>query len=124
MVRLGVIPIWAHTGMPAPVMARICSCSPAPFQFHCVCAGLLHDAPGIGQGLLGRNLIAHKGHVYHHEGLAAAPGHTAAIEDHLLQGNGEGVGVALHGHTQAVPHQDHVHPGLVHEASGGIVIAG
>ena len=113
--------MWAHTGMPAPVMLLD---SPAPFQFHCVCAGLLHDAPGIGQGLLGRNLIAHKGHVYHHEGLAAAPGHTAAIEDHLLQGNGEGVGVALHGHTQAVPHQDHIHPGLVHEASGGIVIAG
>ena len=90
--------MWAHTGMPDLLLD-----SPAPFQFHCVCAGLLHDAPGIGQGLLGRNLIAHKGHVYHHEGLAAAPGHTAAIEDHLLQGNGEGVGVALHGHTQLSP---------------------
>ena len=96
----------------------------APFQLHGVGAGLLHQPAGVGHRLLHGDLIAHKGHVHHHEGGLAGPGHAAAVDDHLLHGDGEGVRIALHGHAQAVPHQDGVDAGLIHEAGGGVVVAG
>ena len=96
----------------------------AALQLHAVHAGLFHHSAGIGQGLLRGDLVTHKGHVQNHKGIPASPGHAAAIEDHLLQGYRQGVGIALHGHPQAVPHQDHVDARLVHQPGGGIVVAG
>ena len=93
----------------------------AAFQLHGLGPAFLHQASGIGAGLLRRQVVGHEGHVADQQGLGQAPGHGGAVMDHLVHGHAQGVGLPQHDHAQGIPHQHGIHM-IVHEPGDGGVI--
>ena len=83
---------------------------------------LLHDAHGRVQSLNAVALIAAERHVAHHERTVHAVAHALRMVYHLVEGHGEGGGVAHHHVGCGVAHENHVYAGLVDELGHGIVV--
>ena len=96
----------------------------APFQLDGVGAGLLHDADGGGESLLGVALIGAEGHVDDNEGPGDGAGDGGGVDDHLVEGDGEGGLVALHDVGGAVADEDDIDFGAVDELRHGVVVGG
>src|SRR3990172_10328426 len=54
--------------------------------------------------------------------MAGSTRNCAAMVEHVLHGDGQGVGVAKNYHTQGITDQNSVDAGTVHRQGGGIVI--
>ena len=78
-------------------------------------AALLDHAARVAQRLVGVHLVAHEGHVSHHEGALHAAAHDLAVVEHLLQRHADGRVEPLHHHAGRVPDEDHVDPRLVEQ---------
>ena len=77
------------TGMPAATMSPDGLQSfTAAFQLDGVHAGLLQEATGIAQGILGRGLVGHERHIAHQQSVSRTARHSFAVMQHILHGNG------------------------------------
>jgi len=81
------------------------------------------QAPGVGQRVR-RGCVASEGQVGGQQGARAAPGGGADVVLHFGHGDGGGVRVAQHHHSQRVAHQDQGNAGLVQEAGRRKVVGG
>ena len=95
-----------------------------PLELHSLGPSLLDEPARVSPGLLEARLVAHEGHVPHHQGALGAAGHALGVVDHLVHGDGQGVFVPGHDVGCRIPHQDHVHPCLVHDRCCGKIIGG
>ena len=56
--------------------------------------------------------------------VLGSPAHGLRVVDHLVHGHGDGPGVPVDAHPQAVPDQQHVQPCRLGELGSGIVVGG
>ncbi len=96
----------------------------AAFELDGVGAALFDEAAGAFEGLLRADLVAHEGQVGDDEGAADAAGDDAGVVDHLVEGDGERVGLALDDHAEGVADEEAVDAGDVEESGGGVVVGG
>jgi hypothetical protein len=96
----------------------------AAFQLDRLDVALLEQAGAAAQGLFGVGLVAAEGQIPHQVRALAAARDGAAVVDDVVEGDGDGVFVALNHHAQAVPHQHGVDLGGFDEAGEGGVVAG
>ena len=85
---------------------------------------LLDQPAGVGQGVVLRGLVGEKGHVGDQKRVGERPAHGGGVVNHVLHGHRQGVGVAEHGHSQRVAHQDGVDAGLLDQARHGVIVGG
>ena len=67
-------------------------------------------------GVVDAAVVGAEGHVADHEGVGRAAPHGLGVVHALLEGHGDGPRVAVHGHAEAVAHEQHVHAGLFGQA--------
>jgi hypothetical protein len=79
-------------------------------------ASFLHNAPGIAEGFLNGDLVAHEGHIGDDHCPAHAPDDGFGVVDHLLQRHRNGRLVPLEHVAKRIAHQDDVHPCLIEDA--------
>ena len=91
-------------------------------QLHRLAVGLLHDTPGVGQRIVDRGLVRHKGHVDDHKGVFGTPAYSLTVVYHVVNGHGERVVVAQHHVAERVADQNHVYPCLVDGACRVIIV--
>ena len=96
----------------------------AALQLHRGAASFLDQAHGVGDRLRRADLVGTERQVADHQRRRLRPGDRAAVVEHLLHGNRHRTGVAEHERTEAVAHQDHVHPGAVREPRAVVVVGG
>ena len=94
----------------------------AALQLDAVAQGLLGEAVGGLDGLLGAHVVGAEGHVADDEGVGSALDHGLDVVDHVIHGHGDGGVIAQHDHAQGVAHQDDLDIALVHDGGGGVVI--
>ena len=87
-------------------------------------AGLFDEADGIGDSVVPGGVIAAEGHVGDEKGAGETAADGAGVMEHLVDGDGEGVGVAEDGHGEGVADEDEVDAGGVEQARGGVVVGG
>ena len=83
-----------------------------------------HERGSILIGLLGRDLVAPKWHVGHHQSHRLGTGHAGRVIRHIFQGDRQGGVVALQDHTQGIANEQNLHPGCIEHMGKGCVIAG
>ena len=96
----------------------------AAFQLDCLGAGFLDEAGGIGQRLLGADVVGHKRHIPDHHRPLGAPDHRFGMVQHLLQGYRYGRFVTEDHHPQAVSDQDERYAHLINHFRRGVVVGG
>ena len=96
----------------------------APLQFYRLGAALLDHPAGIALGVLDADLIGHEGHIDDHQGPRYPFDHGPGMVDHLLDGDGEGIGIPGHHRTHRIPHEEDVHPGLIQDPGEWGIIGG
>ena len=96
----------------------------AAFDFYGVAAGFLEGASAVEEGLLGGGLVGHEGHVEDDEGVAGAADDGGGVADHVVEGDGEGVGMAEEGGADGVADEDEGDAGVVQDAGGAVVVGG
>ena len=96
----------------------------AAFHLNGVGAGFLHDAYGGGEGLLGVALVGAEGHVDDHEGALDGADDGGGVDNHFVEGDGEGGFVALHDVGGGVADEDNVDFGALDERGHGVVVGG
>ena len=94
----------------------------AAFEFHGIDARLTDQPDGVAHAFLRRDLITAKRHVADHQRPLATSCHAARIDDHLVQGDGEGGVVALHHVGGRVADQNAVNARLVYQSCRRIVV--
>jgi len=96
----------------------------ATFELDRVGAGFLHEASGVLDGPLYRDVVGHEGHIPdQHSPLQAALDRAGVVEQ-LVHGDGDGVGIAQHDVGRAVAHQYRVDARRVDDTGGGGVVGG
>ena len=96
----------------------------AALQLDAVAQGLLGEAVGGLDGLLGAHVVGAEGHVADDEGVGSALDHGLDVVDHVVHGHGDGGVIAQHDHAQGVAHQDHVDTGTLLILGRQVIITG
>ena len=94
------------------------------FDFHCLGAGFLEEACGVGDPFRRTHLVGAKGHVGDHHRVLDRAAYSPGVKQHLVHGDGEGVVITHDHHRQRVPNQDEVDAGFIHQPCRGIVVGG
>ena len=96
----------------------------ATFELHRLGRAFLEQPAGRPHAILDRRLVAQKRHVGHHLRALGTAGYQPAVVDHLIERDGQGVGLALHHHAQAVAHQHDVDASAIRQAGKGHIVGG
>ena len=102
---------------------RVRAFAPA-FEFDRLHARLLQEASRVADGFIHVRLVGHERHVADQQRGLCAARHRAAVMEHLLHRDGQGVGVTQHDHAERIADEDGVHARRVHGERGGIVVGG
>ena len=94
----------------------------AAFEFHGIDARLTDQPDGVAHAFLRRDLITAKRHVADHQRPLATSCHAARIDDHLVQGDGEGGVVSQHHVGGRVADQNAVNARLVYQSCRRVVV--
>ena len=94
----------------------------AAFDFHGFCAGFLHEANGVLNGFVDRNVEAAEGHIGNEQRAFRAAADGARVMKNLIERDGQRAVVAESDHAQRIADEQHVDAGLVEQARGGIVV--
>ena len=85
------------------------------FEFHAVGARFLHDAHGVALRFHGIALISAEWHIHNDHRTLDGTNHGAAVNNHVIDGDGDSGGIALHDIGSTVTHQDDVDACLIHQ---------
>lgn len=115
----------AHDGDAAvDELAHRLGAVPAALELDCVAAGLLDEAEGVAEGLVGAGLVAPKGHVTDDEARRRTAPHRLAVVYHVVHRHGLGRVVAQHHHAHAVAHQNNLDARALGVLGRGVVVGG
>ena len=81
----------------------------SPFKLDSLRAGLLHDPPGVAQGLFDRHLVGQEGQIHEHQRATGPAAHGGGMIDHLIEGGAQRGFVAGDHLVERVADQEHVH---------------
>jgi hypothetical protein len=96
----------------------------ATFEFHGLCAAVLHQPDRGAHGVFGRHLVGAERHVADDHRAPTGAGDEPRVVDHLVERHRQRGLVALHHIAEAVADQDQVDPGLVEDAREREVVGG
>ncbi len=106
-------------------MARTAVGAFAPaLEFDRVHARLLQETSRVADGFLHVRLVGHERHVADQQANFRAARDGAAVMEHFLHRDGQGVGITQHHHAKRIADQDGIHASLVHRQRGGIIVGG
>ena len=74
----------------------------AALQLDSLTSAFLHQSASIHNSIINGGLVAHKGHITDHECIFCTSGNSSGVVNHILHGNGKGILIAEHNHTQRV----------------------
>ena len=78
----------------------------------------------VGKRCIRPGFIRHKRHVRNDEGVMYSLHNRAAMMDHFIQGDRQGVFAPEHDHTEGIAHQHHIDPGPIHNTGGRRIVRG
>src|ERR1700682_532493 len=109
---------YAHRGQ----LLRVVDDATATLHLHRGNAGLLQEATGIPDRVLGRGVVGHEGHVADHQRIGRPADGGTGMTDHVVHRHAEGVGVSQHRGSQAVADQQDRDAGTIEPAGGRVVV--
>ena len=78
----------------------------------------------VGKRCIRPGFIRHKRHVRNDEGVMYSLHNRAAMMDHFVQGDRQGVFAPEHDHTEGIAHQHHIDPGPIHNTGRRRIVRG
>jgi hypothetical protein len=87
-------------------------------------ASFLYEADGIGKTFRDGAVVAAEWHVCYYKCAADGATHGACVVQHLVYGDGKGVFVAEHDHSEGVADEDEVDAGFVYKSGCRVIVCG
>ena len=93
-------------------------------NFDCVRSAIFQQTPGIFYGLFLGYLVGKKRHVGNNKSFLSTTNHGRGMMKHIFHGNRDGTVITQHGHTERIPHEDHMKIRLINQLGHGAIISG
>ena len=103
-------------------MLRVLDDAAAALHLDGLDAGLLQESAGVVNCVLRRCVVSHERHITDDQRVGSAANDGAGVADHVVHRHAQRVGVAKHGHAQAVTDEEQGNTGAVQPAGGGVVV--
>lgn len=96
----------------------------AAFELNRLRPAFLDETCGVAHGILGRDVVGHKGHVADYKGVLGPANNRFCVVDHFIHRHWDGGFVAQHNHAQAVAHKENGDARLIGKLRYGVIVGG